>query len=169
MELELVQFIASSAIGCSVGALTVGALQRHWRCSGLEARPVLPTVTPLVRRLEAFAGWESPAEYSASPSNSIALLLQWNVALSLVGTMGSGLRDRCRIWQPSTQAPAQAMEVEGETPTSEVQVVAGSSTLTKAPASAEASGSVWASATVDAPVSARTVPSGTGTTGDRRR
>ena len=40
--LELVQFIASSAIGCSVGALTVGALQRHWRCSGLEARPVLP-------------------------------------------------------------------------------------------------------------------------------
>ena len=55
--LELVQFIASSAIGCSVGAL-----QRHWRCSGLEARPVLPTVTPLVRGLEAFAGWESPAE-----------------------------------------------------------------------------------------------------------
>ena len=53
--LELVQFIASSAIGCSVGALTVGGLQQHWRCSGLEARPVLPTVTPLVRGLEAFA------------------------------------------------------------------------------------------------------------------
>ena len=54
--LELVQFIASAAIWCSVDALTVRALQRYWRCSGLEARPVLPTVTPLVRGLEAFAG-----------------------------------------------------------------------------------------------------------------
>ena len=56
--LELVQFIASTAIGCSVEAL-----QRFWRCSGLEARPVLPTVTPLVRGLEAYAGWQSPDEY----------------------------------------------------------------------------------------------------------
>ena len=118
--LELVQFIASTAIGCSVEAL-----QRFWRCSGLEARPVLPTVTPLVRGLEAYAGWQSPDEYSASPPNSIAPLLQWNVALSLVGTMGASLRDRCHKWQPSTSAPAQAMEVD--TPTSKVQVAAGSS------------------------------------------
>ena len=48
---ELVQFIASAAIGCLVEALTVGALQRYWRCRGLEARPVLPVVTPLVRGL----------------------------------------------------------------------------------------------------------------------
>ena len=95
--LELAQFIASAAIGCSVGAL-----QQYWRCSGLDARPVLPTVTPLVRGLEAFAGWESPAEYSASSPNSIALLLQLNVALSLMGTMGASLRDR------GHKAPASA-------------------------------------------------------------
>ena len=164
--LELVQFIACSAIGCSVEELTVGALQRHWRSRGLEARPVLPTVTPLVRGLEAFAGWESPAEYSASPPNSIALLLQWNVALSLVGTMGSGLRDRCHTWQPSTQAPAQAMEVEGETPASEVQVVAGSSALTGARALEKASVSVGAPVVVGAVASVRAATSGTGTSGE---
>ena len=149
---------------CSVEALTVRALQRFWRCSGLEARRVLPTVTPLVRGLEAFAGWESPAEYSTSPPISIALLLQWNVALSLMGTMGASLRDRCHKWQPFTPASAQVMEVD--TPISEVQATAGSSTLTKAPASAEASVSVGASAAVEAPVSARNVPSGTGTSGE---
>ena len=122
---------------------------------GLEARPVLPTVTPLVRGLEAFAGWESPAEYSASPPNSIALLLQWNVALSLMGTMVASLRDRCHKWQPSTPASAQTMEVD--TPTSEVQDAAGSSTLTKAPASAEASAAVEATGTA---------PFGTGTSGE---
>ena len=162
--LALVQFIASTAIGCSVEALTVGALQRYWRCSGLDARLVLPTVTPLVRGLEAYAGWQSPDEYSARPPNSIALLLQWNVALSLVGTMGASLRDRCHKWQPSTPAPAQAMEVD--TPTSEVQVAAGSSTLTKAPASAQASVSVRSSAAVEAPVSVRIVPFGTETSGE---
>ena len=85
--LELVQFMASTALGCPVEALTVGALQRYWRSAGLRAHPVLPTAAPLMRRLEAFAGWESPAEYSASPPNSFALLLQWNVALSLLGTI----------------------------------------------------------------------------------
>ena len=164
--LELVRFIACSAIGCSVEELTVGALQRHWRSRGFEARPVLPTVTPLVRGLEAFAGWESPAEYSASPPNSIALLLQWNVALSLVGTMGSGARDRCHTWQPSTQAPTRAMEVEGETPASEVQVVAGSSALTGARASGEASVSAGAPVVVGAVASARAATSGTGTSGE---
>ena len=64
--LELVQFMASTALGCPVEALTVGALQRYWRSAGLRAHPVLPTAAPLMRRLEAFAGWESPAEYSAS-------------------------------------------------------------------------------------------------------
>ena len=165
--LELVRFLACSAIGCSVEELTVGALQRHWRSRGLEARPVLPTVTPLVRRLEAFAGWDSPAEYSASPPNSIALLLQWNVALSLVGTMGAGARSRCHTWQPSTQAPpTRAMEVEGETPASEVQVVAGSSALTGARASGEASVSVGAPVVVGAVASARAATSGTGTSGE---
>ena len=128
---------------------------------GFEARPVLSTVTPLVWGLEAYAGWQSPDEYSASPPNSIALLLQWNVALSFVGTMGASLWDKCHKWQPSTSAPAQAMEVD--TPTSEVQVAAGLSASAKVPASAEASVSVGVSAAVEAPVSARTVPSGTGT------
>ena len=91
--LKLVQFMASTAIGCTVEVLTVGALQRYWRRAGLQAHPVLPTATPLMRRLEAFAGWESPAEYSASTPNSFALLLQWNVALSLLGTMGRRQRD----------------------------------------------------------------------------
>ena len=122
---------------------------------------MLPTVTSLARGLEAYAGWQSPDEYSASPPNSIALLLQWNVALSLVGTMAASLQDRCHKWQPSTPAPAQAMEVD--TRTSEVQVAAGSSASAKAPASAEASVSVGVSAAVEAPVSAQTVPSGTGT------
>ena len=49
--LELVQFMASTAIGCTVEALTVGALQRYWRSAGLRAHPVLPTATPLMRRL----------------------------------------------------------------------------------------------------------------------
>ena len=55
--------------------------------------------------------------------------------------------------------------MEVDTPT-EVQVAAGSSTLTKAQASAEASVSVGAYAAVEAPVSVRTVPSGTGTSGE---
>ena len=66
--------------------------------------------TPLMRRLEAFAGWESPVDYSASPPNSIALLLQWNVVLSLMGTMGRRQRERCRMWQPSSPAPVQATD-----------------------------------------------------------
>ena len=49
--LELVQFMASTAIGCTVEALTVGALQLYWRSAGLRAHPVLPTATPLMRRL----------------------------------------------------------------------------------------------------------------------
>ena len=56
--------------------------------------------------------------------------------------------------------------MEVDTPTSEVQVAAGSSTLNKASASAEASVSVVASAAVEAPVSVWTVPSGTGTSGE---
>ena len=50
-SLELIQFMASTAIGCTVEALTVGALQRYWRRAGLTAHPVLPTATPLMRRL----------------------------------------------------------------------------------------------------------------------
>ena len=118
---------------------------------------MLPTVTSLVRELEAFPCWESPSEYAASPPNSIAHLLQWNVALFLLGTMGASLRDRCHKCQTSSPASAQAMEIDS--PTSEVQVAAGTSTLTEAPASVEASVSVGVSTAVEAPVSVRTGPS----------
>ena len=80
--------------------------------------------------------------------------------------MASGLRNRCHTWQPSRQAPAQAMEVEGGTPASEAQIVAGSSALTRARASGEASVSVGAPVAVGTAVSARTAASGTGTSGE---
>ena len=160
--LELVQFMASTAIGCTVEALTVGALQRYWRRAGLQAHPVLPTATPLIRRLEAFAGWESPADYSASPPNSIALLLQWNVALSLMGTMGRRQRERCRMWQSSSLAPVQATDTAP--PVTEVPVTAVAPSL--ASASAETPVSVEVTAPVGTPASTEAGPSGVGRGGE---
>ena len=156
--LELVQFMASTALGCPVEALTVGALQRYWRSAGLRAHPVLPTAAPLMRRLEAFAGWESPAEYSASPPNSFALLLQWNVALSLLGTMGGGQREECRTWQPSSPAPIRA--ADPAPPATEVPVTVEASPLVSAPTGTPVP--VEVEATAGAPASPKAGPSGVG-------
>ena len=161
--MELVQFMASTAIGCTVEALTVGALQRYWRSAGLWAHPILPTPTPLMRRLEAFAGWESPAEYSASTPNSFALRLQWNVALSLLGTMGGRQRARCRTWQPSSPAPIQA--TDPAPPVTEVPVTVVASPL--ASASTGTPVPVEVGATVGAPATAEAGPSGVGGGGVR--
>ena len=162
--LELVQFMASTAIGCTVEALTVGALQRYWRRAGLQAHPVLLTAAPLIRRLEAFAGWESPADYSASPPTSIALLLQWNVALSLMGTMGKRQRERCRMWQSSPLAPVQATDTA--LPVTEVPVTVVAPSLASASASTETPVSVEVTATVGTPASAEAGPSGVGRGGE---
>ena len=155
--LELVQ-MASTAIGCTVEALTVGALQRYWRSAGLRAHPILPTAAPLMRRLEAFAGWESPAEYSASPPYSFALLMQWNLALSLLGTMGGRQRERCRTWQPSSPAPIWA--TDPAPPATEVPVTVEASPLVSASTGTPVP--VEVEATAGAPASPKAGPSGVG-------
>ena len=91
-------------------------------------------------------------------------LLQWNVALTLMGTMGRRQRERCRMWQPSPPAPVQATGIAP--PVTEVPVTTVAPSLASASASTETPVSVEVAATVGTPASAEAGPSGVGRGGE---
>ncbi|GFS20795.1 hypothetical protein ElyMa_005065600 [Elysia marginata] len=80
----------------------------------LPSHPVFPTTHRWARELEPFCGWVSPQELSNSPANSLALLLQLDVALALVTTWDRKTRERFRSWVVPVPGPV-VVGVSGST------------------------------------------------------
>ncbi|GFS27081.1 hypothetical protein ElyMa_001739000 [Elysia marginata] len=88
-----------------MGAEALDSHRNYWRGQGLPSRPESPTTHSWARELERFCGWLSPQELSNSPANSLALLLQWDVALALVTTWDRKTRECFCSWVAPVPGP----------------------------------------------------------------
>ncbi|GFR89779.1 hypothetical protein ElyMa_006133400 [Elysia marginata] len=89
------------------GPDALDSLRNYWRAQGLPSRPVFQTTHRWARELERFCGWSSPRELNNSPANSLALLLQWDVALALVTTWDLKTQERFRSWVVPVPRPVE--------------------------------------------------------------
>ncbi|GFS25408.1 hypothetical protein ElyMa_001686900 [Elysia marginata] len=101
------------------GPEALDSLRNYWRAQGLLSRQMFPTTRRWARELERFCGWVSPQELNNSPANSLALLLQWDVALALVTTWDRPCGTYPCLWcvmprrdmhKPSDQCQARSLK-----------------------------------------------------------